>query len=164
FSTQNAKVSELENDKAGLADQVQQAASAYGIAKAVFEQGLLAIPEEVRVLSVLKEKIAEAEAEKGNLERLWEKIQQELQRTKEQYTEASVGAKHAAATAKEIEQKKDNAQQQWNEALQKSEFASEQAYQLAKLTERERTALKEAIQVFKQNRHTLTEQIKELQE
>src|SRR5690606_8582482 len=100
FSTQNAKVSELENDKAGLADQVQQAASAYGIAKAVFEQGLLAIPEEVRVLSVLKEKITEAEAEKGNLERLWEKIQQELQRTKEQYTEASVSAKHAAATAK----------------------------------------------------------------
>ncbi|MBZ5200874.1 SMC family ATPase [Planomicrobium chinense] len=164
FSTQNAKVSQLENDKAGLTEQVQQAASAYGIAKAVFEQGLLAIPEEVRVLSVLNEKIAEAEAEKGKLERLWEKIQQELQRTKEQYTEASVSVKHAAATAEEIEQKKDNAQQQWNEALQKSEFASEQAYQLAKLAERERTALKEAVQAFKQNRHTLTEQIKELQE
>lgn len=162
FNVQTARAGQLEKGKTELAEHVQQAASAYGAAKAVFEQGLLAIPEEVRVLSILKEKISEAEAEKGKLERLWESVQQELQRAKDQFTAASVSAKHAAATAEEITRKKENAQQQWLEALQKSEFASEAAYQAAKLTEQERIALKEAIQAFRQNRHTLMERVQEL--
>ncbi|WKA51393.1 SMC family ATPase [Planococcus liqunii] len=162
LNVQTAKAGQLEKDKTELAEHVQQAASAYGTAKAVFEQGLLAIPEEVRVLSVLEEKISEAEAEKRKLERLWESIQQELQRAKEQFTAASVSAKHAATTAEEIAQKKENAQQQWSDALQKSDFSSEQAYQEAKLKEQERIALKEAIQAFRQNRHTLMERVQEL--
>lgn len=164
LNTQTAKTGRLENDKVLLAEKVQQAKSAYETAKAVFEQGLLSIPEEVRVLSVLLMKINETTAKKDELERLWAKVQQELQQTKDQFTAAAVSAKHAKNTAEEITQKKEKAQHQFSEALQKSEFDSELAYQQAKLSERNRTALKESIQAYKQNRHTLTEQVKELQE
>jgi exonuclease SbcC len=164
LGTQTAKAEELENDKALLAEKAQQEKSAYETAKAVFEQGLSAIPEEVRVLSVLQEKISGTTAKKDELEKLWEKAQQELQKAKDQFTTAALNTGHTKTTAEEIAEKKEKAEQQFKEALQKSDFASEQAYQQAKLTERGRLTLKQSIQAYKQNRHTLAAQVNELQE
>ncbi|MGK7378886.1 AAA family ATPase [Planococcus sp. 1R117A] len=164
LASQTAKAEKLEAEKNLLAENVQKQRAEFETAKAVFEQGLRAIPEEVRILSVLQEKISQAITKKGQLESLWGKVQQGLQEAKEQFTSATVSVRHARNAAAESMQKTNNAGQQFEEALQKSGFDSEQFYQQAKLSESGRSSLKESIQNFKQNLHTLKEQVKELQE
>src|SRR5699024_11055640 len=76
---------------------------------------------------------------------------------------AVVSVQHAKATAEEIAEKREKAQQQFEEALIKSAFDSEESYQQAKLADAAFAALKKDIVEFNQARHTLLQQVSELE-
>ena len=161
---QSTELEELESNKTAALEKAQQLKASFDTATAVFEQSLLAIPEEMRVLAVLEEKIRETGSMKAQLENAWNKVQQQLQEVKEQFTSASVTVKHAEETAAETNLKKEKSEQQFKDALQKSEFESESVYQRSKMAEHRQAELKNSILEFKQTHYTLLEQVKELQE
>src|SRR5690606_845860 len=101
---------------------------------------------------------------KQQLEQNWIHVQEQFQTSKEQLASALVSVKHAKATAEEIVEKREKAQQQFTDALVKSAFDSEEAYQQAKLTDEAFAALKKEIVEFNQARHTLIQQVSELEE
>lgn len=163
LDVQTAKADGLEADKTLMANQSGKQASAFETAKAVFVQRLLSIPEDMRELGVLQAEIRRLLSEKEQLEQQWKQVQQQLQQAKERIASAAVALEHSKNAASEITNKRETAEQQFKEALQKSEFESETAYQQAKLAPSRQADLKDAILSFKQNHHTLTEQVKELQ-
>lgn len=152
-----------ESAKTTASENTQQLSASFQTATAVFEQRLLAIPEELQKLSVLEEKIHTAKALKIQLENVWKKVQQQLQEAKEHHATAVITVKHTKEAAEEAALKKEKAEGQFKEALQKSDFESESAYHQAKLAEQQQALLKGKIQEFKQTHHTLLEQVKELQ-
>ncbi|ANU26561.1 AAA family ATPase [Planococcus versutus] len=158
------KVEEVEKSKEEASKQLQQHSSAFQTAKAVFENELAAVPEELRELAVLQEQLQQASAQKKKLEQNWKNAQEQFQQSKEQSIRAGVSVQHAQDTAKEIEQKRKKAQLQFTAALAQSSFDSEQAYQQAKMTEAVFVSLKKEMIEFNQMRHTLTQQVYELEE
>src|SRR5690606_22283235 len=139
----------LEAGKTAAAEKAQHLAASCQTAIAVFEQSLLAIPEELRNLSVLEKKIQNEKSLKTQLAEAWETAQQQLQEAKERQATAVITVKNTKEAAEEIKLKKEKAEQQFKEALQKSDFDTEEAYQQAKLSEQQQAALKDKIQEFK---------------
>lgn len=164
FTSCSRKIEQLEQIKRDLAEDMQKHQSLFQTANAVFENELAAVPEELRELSVLNQQLQQAASRKRQLEQKWSSAQEQFQQSKEQLARASVSVQHAKATAEEIAQKREKVQQQFTEALEKSAFDSESAYQQAKLTDSAFTALKKDILEFTQARHTLLQQVSELEE
>lgn len=158
------KIEQLEQNRRGMAEEVQKQQASYQTAKAVYENELAAVPEELRELPVLKKQLEQAASRRQQLEQSWTSAQDQFQKSKEQLASSLVSVRHAKATAEEIAGKKDRAQQQFAEALEKSAFESEEAYQQAKLGDVAFAALKKDIQEFSQSRHTLQQQVGELAE
>ncbi|HSP23263.1 MAG TPA: AAA family ATPase [Planococcus sp. (in: firmicutes)] len=158
------KADGLEIGKTELGRRKQLHASAFETAEAVFEQRLLSIPEEVRTIAVLSEKIQRTKDRKEKLERSWERAQKGLQDAKAAFAAAAVAVVHRSEAAEEVRSKKDNALQHYREALKKSEFESEEAYQQAKMPEAARSELQRLTQQFRQALHTAEQQVKERQE
>ncbi|PSL40423.1 exonuclease SbcC [Planomicrobium soli] len=157
------QVEQLERQKEETMAFMQKQRAEFDTAAAVFEQQLLSIPEEIRTLAVLQQNIRLALAEKERLEKLWVQSQQRFQTAKEGKASAAVALEHSENIAAETKNKRDQAGQQFFTALQKSAFESEAAYLQAKLGETEQVALKKAVETYKQSRHTLVEQVKEME-
>ncbi len=163
LAAKTSTVNRLETEKTELARKQQLQVSAFETAKAVFEQRLLSIPEEVRTIAALNEKIRSTTTVKQQLQHNWEQAQKGLQQAKEQFASAAVVREHRNEAVAEISVKKDKALQNYHVALEKSEFESEAAYQQAKLSEADREELQRATQQFRQSLHTAEQQTKELQ-
>ncbi|WP_449355301.1 AAA family ATPase [Virgibacillus natechei] len=149
----------------------KQAEQAYQQAKmddekehAVYQERIQRIPEEVRILSVLEEKIKETEKAKKQLEKAWEDAQTKLQQAKEEQTKATSNFSHANKQLEETKVKRQRCDQQFIDALTHAAFDSEQAYQQAKMEEKDQQQLKNDIEFFNQNRSTLKEQVTELKD
>ncbi|MGE6413155.1 SbcC/MukB-like Walker B domain-containing protein [Planococcus kocurii] len=158
------KIEELERNNRGLVEEVQKKQSSYFAAKAVFENELAAVPENLRELSVLKQQLQQVSSRKQQLEQSWTSAQEQFQKSKEKLASTLVSVNHAKDVAEEIAQKREKAQQQFTEALTKSSFDSEAAYQQAKISDTAFTTLKKEILEFNQTRHTLSQQVNELNE
>ncbi len=152
---------ETELDAEEKKYQVQS--TAFASNKAVHENNLSQIPEELRNLAVLEEKIAETAALKMKLEQAWEAVQKILQAAKETETKGKTNLENAYLQLKESGAKKEKAEQQFRNALQQAEFADEESYRQAKLSENERKQLKQEIDDFQSSRTTLAKLIMELQ-
>ncbi|MCC3359117.1 AAA family ATPase [Bacillus sp. REN16] len=157
-------IEQLETKLNEMAEIHQQQNTSYETKKAVYEEQLSRIPEDVRNLGVLQQKIAETEALKKTLETAWETAQKQLQVTKEEVAKATANETNAESQLHESKMKKDNAEKQFLEALQQAEFSTEDQYLHAKLSEQDREQLKEAIDQYNQQVSTLTQQVKELNE
>ena len=158
------KIEQLEQNRRAMAEIVQKQQSSYQTAIAVFENELAAVPEELRELPVLKQQLQQTTLRKQQLEQSWISAQEQFQKSKEGLASALVSMQHAKATAEETAQKTENARQQFREALEKSAFESEEAYQQAKMGDAAFAALKKDIQEFSQARHTLQQQVSELEQ
>lgn len=131
---------------------------------AVLETTLQTIPGDVRVLSVLQERIVEMESRKNQLEREWKRVQKLREEAAERLAAATSTKMHAEKMLEDVTGKKDLAEARFNEALRNSDFPTEAAYREAQMTEASRLSLKENIVAFKQQYHSLRETVAELQE
>lgn len=130
--------------------------------QAIFNHTLNSIPEDVRELDVLKQRITELNTKKVNLDRAWESVQKLREEGRERVTSSKSAEIHAKNSLVETEEKKGLAENRFLEALKKSEFPTEEAYHEAKMDEASRTLLKSEIENFKQQFYSIREAIKEL--
>lgn len=136
----------------------------YQMKEAVLQTTLQTIPEDVRVLSVLQERITGMESRKNQLEHEWKQVQKLREEAVERLTAATSTKMHGEKMLEDVTRKRDLAKVRFKEALKNSDFPTEAAYRDAQMTEVDRISLKESIAGFKQQHHSLRETIAELQE
>lgn len=132
--------------------------------KAVYVEQISRIPEEIRILSVLEQKISETQTLKLKLENAWESAGKQYQLAKENEAKATVHVSNAIKHLDESNAKKNRAEKQFQEALIHGDFASEDEYRKAKMSEPERQQLKNEIAEFNKLLNTIKQQVIELQE
>ncbi|MBB6447422.1 AAA family ATPase [Bacillus benzoevorans] len=164
---------ELEQKEEGLvkfeaafetaAKAYQERNTAFESNKAVYQEQLSRTPEELRNLPALEGKICETQARITKLEQAWEAAQKMLQSAKENETKAKTNLANAQLQLKESSAKKEKAEQQFIEALHLDQFEDEASYRIAKMTEEQRTSLKQEIDSYHNTIAALTMQIKDLQ-
>jgi len=140
-----------------------QQQSSYDTQLAILQSTLQTIPEDVRILSILQQRILDTEKRKVELDYAWEKVQKAREQAMQQLTTVNSAEVHAIKSLEEVEEKRNHAENRFKEALQKSAFPTEQAYRESKMTEAESNSLKEQVVGFKQRLHTLRETVAELQ-
>ena len=98
------------------------------------------------------------------MEQAWETAQKLLQSAKVAETKATADLINARKQLEESNTKKEKSETEFTQSLVNAHFSSEEAYHEAKLSEQERSRLKEDIDTFKNNLTTLQQLVKELQE
>jgi exonuclease SbcC len=154
----------LETTKEEIEQVFHEQKTAFETKKAVYEEQISHIPAEIRVLSVLEQKMAETKALKEKLEKAWEDAQNQLQLAKEAETKKSSEATSAKTQLEESLEKKERAEKQFTDALQQADFSSEEVYRQAKMMEAARQQLKEEIEQFTRSLATTKQQVIDLQE
>ncbi|MFZ3580054.1 AAA family ATPase [Virgibacillus sp. DJP39] len=157
------EVRQLQLKKEQLEKSYQEQHSLYETSKAVYDDRLKNIPEEVTILTKLEKEISETEKLKLQLEKAWKESQTKLQQAREDQTKAASNMTHAKKQSEETKAKREKAEKQFAEALVKADFEFEQAYQQAKMLSAEQEKLKEAIRVFNEQLAMKKQQVKELE-
>ena len=130
--------------------------------QAIFDHTLNGIPEEFRELRVLKQRIAELNQQKNELDQAWERVQKLREEGKERATSSQSAEIHAKTNLVEAVEKQQLAAARFTDALKNSEFPTEEAYHEAKMDETSRKLLKSEIDNFKQQFYSVREAVKEL--
>src|SRR5699024_5155238 len=154
----------LKKEKETKDNSYQKVNNQFTSLSEAYKERIRTIPEELRDISHLKQKLTEVEKEKQKLEQQWEKVQKDLQSAKEMYTKIETNANHAKAQLVESKRKCKEAEQRFQTALQKADFETEDIYRKARLESSKQKALKEEIKQFNQELATLKEQVSELKE
>ncbi|MBU9710527.1 AAA family ATPase [Evansella tamaricis] len=157
-----AKLKKLDIQKDDTEKLYQEAKTSYTTKKAVYEEQLKPIPEEIRELTTLNEKINEAQERKRKLEKAWEDAQEQLTVTKEEATKKTADVVNAKSRLAECIDKRKQAERHFNEALQDASFPSKEAYEQAKMPKADREQLKVEIEKFRSDLLTLKQQVAEL--
>lgn len=162
LTQQNKIAEELVQNKAIIERAVFECHASYEKEQALFEQTLSAIPEDIRELEVLEQRITVLTQQKRELDTAWELILKRREECKERITTSRSAEIHMKHALVEAEEKLQTAEQRFVKALQKSEFPSVQAYHEAKMDEESRMRLKSEIEDFKQQFYAVREAVKEL--
>ncbi len=162
LSTQSIATDELLLAKNELERAFLESSASLETKQAIFNHTLNTIPEDVRELNVLEQRIHALNTKKSEMDRAWEAIQKLREEGRDQLSSSKSAELHAKTSLSEAEEKKVNAKKRFLEALDKSEFPTEEAYQAAKLDESSRTILKNEIDNFKQQYYAVREAMKEL--
>lgn len=128
----------------------------------VFDERLREIPEEVRILTELEKQIAACKKRKEELERAWEKAQNDLQVSKDEQTTATSNIAHATKQLEETITKREEADKQFQQALKEAAFSTVESYQEAKIGDYDQQVLKKEIETFKQTLQILIQEVDKL--
>lgn len=147
-----------------LQDTLQRKKANHQTQRALVQQTLEKIPEDLRSLNQLQKHLKETEQLKLRLENQWKEAQQQLQKAKEEAAAAKADVTNAEKLVSEVTDKTKKAMEQFGQALEKAGFSDETAYKQAKMPEDDRNALKQAIETFNRERSNLTAGIQELEQ
>jgi DNA repair protein SbcC/Rad50 len=163
FDETEKTLKQLEEKREFLSKAYHEVKTSFESKKAVYQAQIGRIPEEIRVLAVLEEKIAETQKRKEKLEKDWEAAQKQLQQATKAEAESAAFHLSAQKQLKESKEKLKRSEAEFSLELQKAQFTSEDEYLRAKISDSERKLLKESIDNFNQNFNTLKQQILDLQ-
>ncbi|WP_252313243.1 AAA family ATPase [Sinobaca sp. H24] len=136
----------------------------YKTETSLYEQSIASIPEELRSLTHLKQKIEETTAKYEKLEGEWKRAQEARDKAKEALLTAEANVKHAEEQLQEAQNKQEKIQNTYEEALEKAGFSTEAIYQEAKLPVEMREALQQEVKDYHTAVQTIAVQVKDLQE
>ncbi|MEK3933800.1 SMC family ATPase [Sporosarcina sp. FSL W7-1349] len=159
---QEALLVRLQNDKSENERSLAELQQEFNMKEAVLKSDLDKVPEEMRELNVLQQRITETENLKSKLDGAWQKVQEIREAAKERLVAAQSSVVHAKGSLKESIEKKEMVWKRFKEALQSSDFPTEAAYREAKMQEADRQQLKQQLAAYAQQVHTLQESIAEL--
>ena len=162
LTVQSKVADELTAAKNELERAFLESSASLETKQAIFDHTLNTIPENVRELSVLEQRIHTLNTQKSEIDRAWETIQKLREASRNQLAASKSAETHAKSALVEVEVKKGNAKQRFVEALEKSEFQTQVAYLEAKMDEASRIQLKHEIDDFKQQYYAVREAMKEL--
>ena len=158
------KMDKLEQEKNSLETSYQQHKSLFEQVKAVYQSKKSSIPAHIASLQELNDQLIEAKKYKEQLENAWDEAQKRQKLVSEALTRAKLSLEHATTASQEASEKREKAHAQFVGALTKAGFDTMELYTAAKMSETDRSALKELYNAYKQALHTLTEQVTEAQE
>ena len=101
------EVETIRRETREKATAFQELNTAFETKKAVYTAQISRIPDEIRNLAVLEQKITETQAEKTKLEQAWETAQNRLQLAKEEETKATANVFNAKNQLQESSEKKE---------------------------------------------------------
>lgn len=156
-------ISLFEKELEEKAKAHQEQNMAFETKKAVYQEQVNRIPEEIRTLSVLEQKIAETALEKKKLEGAWEHAQEQLQSAQLEVTKTAADLTNARSQLEDSTANKERLEKHFAELLEKADFSSETAYLEAKMSESGRVQLNETINQFKSELAAVNQRADELQ-
>ncbi|MDF2669487.1 MAG: hypothetical protein K0R67_1793, partial [Paenibacillus sp.] len=130
--------------------------------KALFDQAWTAIPEDVRSLENLEQRLRTTEERKKQMDIEWKKAQKLYQETSERYVKSVSGRDHATSQEQDAQANQEKARVSFLDAMQQAGFATEEEYTAAKMSESDRALLKNRIEEYSTTLSTLRKQLAEL--
>lgn len=158
----DSKLDELRKKKELVMNSFNDKKTTYAMEKALYDQSLSALPEDVRSLEKLEQRIRAVEDSKKQLEAAWKKAQVQYQEANDRNIRAVSSRNNAEILKNEANANKDKANQSYIEALLQTGFKTEEAYKAAKMTETARASLKQLIDEYRASMASVTKQIEEL--
>mgnify|MGYP001217447467 CR=1 FL=1 len=131
--------------------------------KALYEQALSSVPEEIRSLETLERRLTEATAEKTKLDTAWRAAQEQFQQARERQAAAAASLTGAEAQLAEARARSEQLDAEFRSELGATGFDSEEAYRQAKLSDSERELIKREIERFDAELATVRKQVEELE-
>ncbi|WP_078546519.1 AAA family ATPase [Litchfieldia alkalitelluris] len=153
----------LLRHKESLEEEFHSQKSILESSKAVLNEKLKTIPEDVQILSILENKILAAEDEKRRLESAWEDAQNHYHTAVEAHTTSRMDVTHSSQLIDEVTIKKNAAESQFVKVLEDGQFESKEDYIRSKLTDTQLNTLQEEINSFKQSLNITKQQVTDLQ-
>jgi exonuclease SbcC len=142
------KQDELQRRREQTLERYNERKTALATEKALLEQALANVPEEVREPGRLAGQIREAEEKKRRLEEAWKQAQLIYQTARERCIQARAACDNAERRVGEAVVRRDQAGLSFREALEQAGFADEATYRAAKRPAAQRTELKERIDSY----------------
>ncbi|WP_039044485.1 AAA family ATPase [Sporosarcina sp. ZBG7A] len=133
-------------------------------AKAILDESLKTVPEQVRSIQALQMEIRKEEKNKTTLERSWEHAREQRQFAMEAVSNAQTAIAFMIKSAEEATVKQQTATSSFNAAIKESAFEDETDYQQCKLLAEQRTALSRKINEYDVEIETTKQAISELKE
>lgn len=161
FKETLAKIETLEQEKIEVDALYREQSSQAKQAKAIYASKLASVPSHIPTLQHLKSEITQATKQKEQFEKAWEEAQNRMKIAQDASIKAHLSLEHTQASLEEIELKRDKALENFYKALSKASFVTMDSYIAAKLAESEREGLKLQCEEYKQNLHTVMEQVRE---
>ncbi|OXM13291.1 AAA family ATPase [Paenibacillus herberti] len=158
----DSKLDELRKQKELVLNLFNDKKTAHATEKALYDQSLFALPEDVRSLEKLEQRIRIVEESNKQLEDAWKNAQLQYQKANDRNIRAVSGQSNAENLKNEAIANKDKAHQSYIDALQQAGFNTEEAYKAAKMTDAARATLKELIDTYKTTMASVSKQIEEL--
>lgn len=162
YEKQSKEIKDLETKKEQLESAYQNQRTTFETNKAVYEERLRTIPEQVRDLTVLQKQIENTTQHKLQLEKAWEDAQRTFQNEKENHAKAVTTLENTANQLQETRKKRQKADEEFKQACIHKGFESEEAYKNAKVAADVRNQWKEKINQFNQQLTTLKQQVEDL--
>ncbi|MEK3795567.1 SMC family ATPase [Paenibacillus sp. FSL R7-0204] len=162
LDTLDSKLEELRKQKEQTLNLFNSKNTEYVTEKALFDQSLSSLPEEVRSLGKLEQHIKSAEVNNRQLESAWKQAQSQYQEANERNIKASASRVNAENGKSEATTNKDKALQSYLGVLEQVGFASEESYKAAKMSNSAQAELKSQIDMHKSSLALVTKQIEEL--
>ncbi|WP_372661276.1 AAA family ATPase [Cohnella sp.] len=162
LDTLDNKLDEMHKYKEDVLNLFNDKKTAHAMEKALYDQSLGTVSEDVRSLEKLEHRIRAAEDTKKQLEVEWKKAQLQYQEANERNIRAVASHNNAESLKNEATTNKEKARLSYIEALELAGFETEVAYKAAKMSDTARAELKQQIEVYKTAVASVTKQIEEL--
>ncbi|MNO23719.1 Nuclease SbcCD subunit C [compost metagenome] len=162
LETLDSKLDELRKQKEQALNLCNDKKTTHATEKALYDQSLAALPEDVLRLEQLEQRIRQTEDTKKQLDSAWKKAQVQYQEANDRSIKALANRNNAESLKNEAVSNKDKAHQSYMSALEQAGFETEEAYKAAKMTEAARAELKQQIEVYKTAMLSLIKQIEEM--
>ncbi|GIO24466.1 AAA family ATPase [Oceanobacillus sp. J11TS1] len=143
-------------------NQVSQLQSDYQSNQAVYQQQIMQIPENLRVLSELESEINKLMVKKRRFEQRWNDVQEKYRQVHEAFTKWTTDLHHLRENQAKSNQKVEELQKIFQEKLEQAAF-TEKGYQEAKWDEATYQSVKQQLVAYEKQGYQLEKQIAELQ-
>ncbi|WP_313638285.1 SMC family ATPase [Paenibacillus sp.] len=162
LETLDSKLEELRKLKEHTLNLFNHKNTEHVTKKALYEQSLSNLPDDVRSLEKLEQHIKIAEVNNRQLEAKWKQVQSQYQETNERYIKAFTSRSSAENMKSEATANKEKAFQSYHSALEQAGFASEESYKAAKMSNDAQAELRKQIEAYKTALATVTKQMEDL--
>ncbi|MDP5275374.1 AAA family ATPase [Chengkuizengella axinellae] len=159
----NQWLDQKTKEKEKIRSDLNEVNTKHATEKALLEQSIVNIPEEVRSLALLEERMKQIQSQKSALELRWKTVQEQLEQTKIKRSEVGAHLVNAETQVQETQGKLEKVNHQFSQSLVEAGFLQESDYQKAKMTKEIRLQLTKQMEDWKSNLTTVSKQIDELE-
>lgn len=162
LDTLDSQVVDVRKQKEDLTGRSNDKWTAYATEKALYDQALAAIPEDLREIKQLEQQIRTKDQLKKQLDVAWKNAQQQYKACNERNVKAMADRDNAENQKRDAQANMERARLDIAEELKKAGFETEEAYHAAKMSDSSRTELKKQIEDYHTSLTTICKQIEEL--